>query len=131
MTTLEPDSVLGRLARHLAHVTDPRWQREPVHRLDELLLIGLCTFFTGGRTFVDMAHFALGHEVWLRTFMTLPGALPSHDTLNRVFAALDPRQLEDALRHWSAELEIAPLPADHGPLQLRHLAVDGKVLRGS
>ena len=131
MTTLDPDSFLGRLARHLAAVTDPRWQRRPVHLLPELLLIGLCTFFTGGRTFVDMAHFALTHETWLRTFMALPGGPPGHDTFNRVFAALDPRQLEDALRHWSAGLEIAPLPADAGPLQLRHLALDGKVQRGS
>jgi predicted transposase YbfD/YdcC len=131
MTLLDPASPLGRLSHHLSAVTDPRWQRRPSHLLHEILLMGLCTFFTGGRTFVDMAHFALSHQSWLATFLTLPGGPPCHDTFNRVFSALDPRQLEDALRHWSAGLEIAPLPDDHGPLQLRHLAIDGKVLRGS
>jgi predicted transposase YbfD/YdcC len=131
MPLLDPASPLGRLSHHLCAVTDPRWQRRPSHLLHEILLMGLCTFFTGGRTFVDMAHFALSHQSWLSSFLTLPGGPPCHDTFNRVFSALDPRQLEDALRHWSAGLEIAPLPADHGPLQLRHLAIDGKVLRGS
>lgn len=131
MTLLDPASPLGRLSHHLRAVTDPRWLRRPTHLLHEILLMGLCTFFTGGRTFTDMAHFALSHHSWLATFLTLPGGPPCHDTFNRVFSALDPRQLEDALRHWSAGLEIAPLPDDHGPLQLRHLAIDGKVLRGS
>lgn len=131
MPDLDPDSALGRLARHLDLIEDPRWRRRPVHLLSELLLIALCTFFTGGRTFVDMAHCAAILEPWLRSFLSLPGGLPSHDTFNRVFAALDPRALEDALRHWSAELEIAPLPEDLPPPALRHLALDGKVLRGS
>lgn len=131
MATLDPDSPFGRLAHHLSALTDPRQARRPVHLLDELLLMSLGTFFTGGRTFVDMEHFAHGHEGWLRTFMELPGGLPSHDTFGRLFAALDARQLEDALRQWCASVEIALEPAGLPPPALRHLALDGKTLRGS
>ena len=67
MATLDPDSPFGRLAHHLSALTDPRQARRPVHLLDELLLMSLGTFFTGGRTFVDMEHFAHGHEGWRRT----------------------------------------------------------------
>ena len=99
MATHNPASPLGQLAHHLSALTEPRQARRPVHLLDELLLMVLGTFFTGGRTFVDMEqHFVHGHEDWLRTFMELPGGLPSHDSFGRL-AALDARQLEDALRH--------------------------------
>ena len=122
---------MGRLASHLSKIDDPRQLRRPVHRFEEILLIALCCFFTGGRTFVDMAHCAAVLEPWLRTFLLLPGGLPSHDTFNRVFAAMDPRQMEDALRHWTSELTIPREPGDLPPPALRHLALDGKVLRGS
>ena len=131
MTSLDPHSPLGRLALHLEKVEDPRRLRQPVHLFQELLIIGLCCFFTGGRTFVDMAHCAAALEPWLRSFLRLPGGLPCHDTFNRVFAAMDSRQLEDALRHWTSELDIPREPDDLPPLPLRHLAMDGKVLRGS
>ena len=122
---------MGRLASHLSKVDDPRQLRRPVHLFEEILIIALCCFFTGGRTFVDMAHCAAVLEPWLRTFLQLPGGLPSHDTFNRVFAAMDPRQMEDALRHWTSELTIPREPGDLPPPALRHLALDGKVLRGS
>ena len=61
----------------------------------------------------------------------LDPASPLGRLSHHLSAVTDPRQLEDALRHWSAGLEIAPLPADHGPPQLSHLAIDGKVRRGS
>lgn len=64
MNAVEPDSNPGWLALQPAFVTDPRWQWRFVHRLYELLLIGLCTFFTGGRTFVNMTHLAPARESW-------------------------------------------------------------------
>lgn len=131
MDSLPDNSPLGRLAAHLQTLKDPRCLRQPVHPFNEILIIGLCCFFTGGRTFVDMAHSAASLEPWLRTFMELPGGPPSHDTFNRVFAALDSRGLEDALRLWTTELTIPLEPGGQPPPALRHLALDGKVLRGS
>ena len=98
LTLLDAASPLGRLSHYWSAVTDPRWQRRPSHLLHEILLMSLYTCFTGGRTLVDMAHFALSHQSWLATFLILPRGLPCHDTFNRVFSALDPRQLEDALQ---------------------------------
>ncbi|MFN0128194.1 MAG: hypothetical protein ACKV19_16080 [Verrucomicrobiales bacterium] len=36
--------------------------------------MALGTFFTVGHTFVDMEHFAHGHQEWLRTAQLSPAA---------------------------------------------------------
>lgn len=129
---IEPTSALGQLAKEFSELPAPRCQRRPHHLLGDMLLIGLCSFLTGGRTFQDMADYAADHEGWLRTFLELPGGPPSHDTFNRVFAALDSHAFEQALRQWARgshppqwDMSIPEHPV------LRHLACDGKRLRGS
>ena len=42
----------------------------------------------------------------------LDPASPLGRLSHHLSAVTDPRQLEDSLRHWSAGLEIAPLPAN-------------------
>ena len=54
-----------------------------------------------------MEEFARVRLAWLRTFLTLRGGVPSHDTFNRVFQALDPK----------SSRTVSPLDAEraHGP----------------
>ncbi len=81
-----------------------------------------------------MEDFALDHELWLRTFLELPAGIPSHDTFNRVFQAIDTHLFEAAFRAWTTGLcgPAVEVPAGTpGIALLRHLAIDGKVLRGT
>lgn len=55
--------------------------------------------------------------------MTLPHGIPSHDTLSRVFSALDPKGLQSCCIQWLKR--ISQLIAED------IIAVDGKALRGS
>lgn len=129
-----PDhAALGQLAAKFAQLPDPREQRQPQHLLGDLLVIALCSTLTGGRSFNDMEDYGEGHAEWLGTFLLLPAGIPSHDTFNRVFAALDSHALEEALRQWASQCEVPPwdmLVPEH-PNALRQLAADGKRLRGS
>ena len=54
--------------------------------------------------------------------MRLESGIPSHDTFSRVFARLDPAELINAVTRWLEEVG-----RDIG----RHIAIDGKTLRGS
>ena len=56
-------------------------------------------------------------------FLKLPGGIPSHDTFNRVFSALDPGELERGFAAWAGS--IAKLTAGEV------IAIDGKALRGA
>ena len=65
---------------------------------------------------------------WLRTFLTLPLGIPSHDTFNRAFAALDP----DAMDPDELERGFAARVSSMAQLTAGEVAaIDGKTLRGT
>jgi len=109
------------LIESFQNINDPRINRTLHHQLPDLLVIGVCTMICGGEGFTDMETFAKAHEPWLRTFLELPGGIPSHDTFNRVFQAIDPEQFIECFIQWTQSL----LPA----LGDEIVAVDGKALR--
>lgn len=53
----------------------------------------------------------------------MPNSIPSHDTIGRVFAALDATQFQRGFLRWVRAI----WPSDAGEV----LAIDGKTLRGS
>lgn len=129
---METDAIaaLKDLAARFDQLPETRLRRQPQHRLGEMLLIGLCSMLGGGRSFNEMEDFGVAYEEWLRLFMELPAGIPSHDTFNRLFAALDTHAFEQSLREWTAGLGAPELEPGAGPSFLRHLAMDGKTLRG-
>ena len=110
------------LVEHFANVPDPRSpHRHKDHRLIDILVIGLCTLLCGGETFEDMELFGKSKLAWLKTFLELPNGIPSHDTFNRVFAALDPKTFLECFLRWTQSLRTA--------LGQEIVAIDGKALR--
>ena len=103
---------------------DPRLERSKDHLWDELLFMAVCTMLTGGESFYDMEDFAREREGWLRTFLTLPGGPPSHDTFNRLFQALDPSAFAETFAAWTQGLR-AVLPQGEREV----VALDGKAAR--
>src|SRR5277367_3000616 len=109
------------LVTHLAHVPDPRINRKKEHELTDILVIAVCTLLCAGETFNDMEDFGLAKEDWFKTFLSLRNGIPSHDTFNRVFAALDPKQFLDCFLNWTQSVRAA-IPGEI-------VALDGKALR--
>jgi len=108
---------------HFGALPDPRVERTRAHLLIDILTIGLCAVLCGGEGWADMATFGQAREPWLRTFLALPGGIPSHDTFGRVFAALDPDAFGAAFAAWAR----AAGPPPDGEV----VAIDGKTLRRS
>ncbi|PRP68748.1 hypothetical protein BUE93_20660, partial [Chromobacterium amazonense] len=106
---------------HLAEVPEPRTGRYIAHPLDEILVIAVCAIFAGAESFVEAVEWAEVKEAWLRRFLPLKNGIPSHDTVNRVFRLLDPKQFENAFRSWTQGLLGS----------FRQIAIDGKCLRGT
>lgn len=110
-------------ARLFAGVTDPRVERTRRHLLCDILLMTLCATLAGAEGFCDIAEWAQTKEGWLRTFLDLPGGIPSHDTFERVFRRLNPKELHACFLRW-----IDSLVARR---ETPRVAIDGKTLRRS
>jgi len=67
--------------------------------------------------------FGKAKESWLRKFVALPNGIPSHDTFGRVFALLEPDQLQESFVSWIQ----AVAQVTEGQV----VAIDGKTLRHS
>lgn len=109
------------LIEHLKEITDPRVDRTRDHDLIDVLVIAICTLLCAGESFNDMEEFGLARQDWFKTFLSLRNGIPSHDTFNRVLAALDPAQFLDCFLRWTQSLRQA--------VAQEIVALDGKALR--
>jgi predicted transposase YbfD/YdcC len=115
-------SAILTLGEHFAALEDPRVERTKLHPLLSIVTIALCAVICGGESWDEIAEFGRTKHEWLHTFLALPNGIPSHDTFNRVFQALDPKQFEACFLSWTKAVS--------GVLS-GVIALDGKTLRGS
>jgi predicted transposase YbfD/YdcC len=108
---------------YFAELPDPRVNRTKKHRLDDILAVTLCAVISGADSFEEIERFGDAREQWLRGFLALPNGIPSHDTFNRVLAALDRDKFAACFGRWMAELceRTGLVP----------IAVDGKAIRSA
>lgn len=109
------------LIEHFKDLPDPRVNRTLDHDLIDVLVIAVCTLLCAGESFNDMEDFGKAKQDWFKTFLVLRNGIPSHDTFNRVFAALDPKAFLDCFLRWTQSLRQA--------VAQEVVALDGKALR--
>jgi predicted transposase YbfD/YdcC len=114
---------LSSIRKHFRPVQDPRVAGRCRHRLMDILVLALCGVIANCDDWPDIALFAQKREAWFRRFLALPGGIPSHDTFERVFAALDPRVFERCCVAWLRD--VAQL------VNVGQIAIDGKTVCGS
>jgi predicted transposase YbfD/YdcC len=112
----------GGVLRHFRDLPDPR-ARNVIHQLHEIIVLAICAVICGADGWVEVQMFAQSKASWFRTFLELPGGIPSHDTFGRVFAALDPDAFERCFTDWTSALSTASAG--------RLVAFDGKAIRRS
>jgi DDE_Tnp_1-associated len=76
--------------KYFAEMRDPRVERTREHLLEEILLIAIAAILSGANGWNEIEDYARSKRDWFQSFLALPGGIPSHDTFNRVFSALDP-----------------------------------------
>jgi predicted transposase YbfD/YdcC len=111
------------LLHHFADLTDPRSDHTKRHPLLDLIALTLCAVVAGADAWTDVENYGHAKHDWLATFLDLPYGIPSHDTLGRVFAALDPDAFQRCFLGW--------MHAVVGASQGKLVAIDGKALRRS
>ena len=113
------------LADYFAELRDPRIALKCEHDFLSIILIVVCATLAGADDFVGMATFAKAKQHWFRDRLglNLDNGIPSHDTLNRVFAAIRPDEFGACFLGWVESMSDR--------LTLKQIPIDGKAMRGS
>jgi predicted transposase YbfD/YdcC len=111
------------LRQHFRTLRDPRRLNCCQHLLLDVIAIAICAVIANADDWQGVETFGHDRIDWLKTFLKLPNGIPSHDTFERIFDALDPQAFQQCLLNWFNALRGLP--------DLKQVAIDGKVLRGS
>lgn len=111
------------IKEHFSTIKDPRLDRTKKHQLIDIITITLCAVIGGAETWTDIELFGKCKYDWFKSFLKLPNGIPSHDTFARVFARINPEQLEKCFADWVKSINNLLLG--------EQIAIDGKTLRHS
>ena len=117
-TTKKDTSLIGCMM----DVPNPRALYNQRHKFIAIITIAIMAVICGMDTWNEIEDWARSKKEWLGTFLELPGEIPSHDTINRVFQMLDPEQFHRAFFPWTSTIV--------GKVQ-GVVAIDGKTVRRS
>lgn len=101
---------------------DPRLERKKLHQLGDIMAIAILAVICGAETWIDIEDFGHARCDWLKSFLDLPNGIPSHDTFNRVFSLIDPKELDSRFVEW--------VEAISGKIN-GQVVIDGKMIKGS
>ncbi len=138
----EPDFGLfySIFSPRLEEITDPREQWKVKHILSEIIAIVFFAVLSNENEWAMIEDFARDREEELRHYLTLPGGIPSHDTIERVFSLIDESELERILVDTLLDIIVKATENDDLYLYTNEelgiavddvLAVDGKETRGT
>lgn len=113
----------AQLLEHFQGLEDPRAQHLLEHKLLDIIGLTICAVICGADSWVDIENYGKAKGEWLKGFLDLASGIPSHDTIARLFAALDPEALQGCFLSWVKA--VAQL------CEGEVVAIDGKTLRHS
>ena len=106
---------------HFSNLTDPRDENKR-HKLIDIVFITICGVICNADKWEDVEDFGNAKLSWLKRYLELPHGIPTHDTFNRVFAALDPEEFNSCLLNWVKSIK---------PIEEEIINIDGKTVRHS
>lgn len=104
-------------------IKDPRIERTKKHRIETILFISICAVIGGAENWVEVEQFGNEKREWLSRYVDLTHGIPSHDTLGRFFALLNPGEFQKGFLTWVRSI--------HQKTDGEVIAIDGKTLRRS
>jgi len=127
-----PKKTIKRFLRLFKQIDDQRIAGMIDYPLTEIILIAFLSILANASTWLEIEIFGNTKEKWLRKFLKLKNGIPSHDTFRRVFALIDPIQMEIATVNFLMEnmenIKKSLKITDGGH---RLICVDGKEEKGT
>jgi predicted transposase YbfD/YdcC len=116
------DTKSQSLIEHFKGISDPRVDRRKLHDLTEIIVVAICSIVAGANNFEEIEIVAKAKIGWFKKFLTLENGIPSHDTFERVFARIDPKEFRRCFSNWIQALQ---------EIFSGVIAIDGQTHRGA
>ena len=110
----------------LVTAEDPRQPAKVQHLMKDIIAIVFFAELANASEWIEIYLFALANEEALRKYLELPHGIPSHDTIQRVFAMVSPEYLQEFRGRWNEAMS-----GGMGDTIRKILALDGKTQRGN
>jgi predicted transposase YbfD/YdcC len=117
---------MTELISRLENIRDTRQEWKVLHKLSEIVLIVLLALLANADEWEIIEDFAYANEEFLRKHLVLANGIPSHDTIQRVMAIIEPKEMQTVQLAWN---EI--VNSEEGEKLKKILNIDGKTIRGS
>lgn len=114
------------LLKFLDLIPDEREQHKVLHKLKDIIIIVLFAKFANADDWQEIHYFAVIHEKLLREYIGLENGIPSHDTIERNFAVIEPSYLQVLQTKFNEMLS-----SGEGEKLKKILAIDGKTQCGN
>lgn len=109
--------------KYFTSLNDFRQLGKVKHKLENIIAITIAAVICGCENWYEIEDYGKQKEPWLKTFLDLPGGVPTHDTYRRFFMWVNPKKLEQCFIEWIKSVcDIT---------EGRIINIDGKCLRGS
>jgi len=117
---------MRELLKYLNTVMDTRQEKKVLHKMSDIIALVFFAMLANADEWVEIEIFGKEHEGFLREYLELPYGIPSHDTIQRVFAMVSPEFLQGFQTLWNEMLS-----GEEGEKIKKILAIDGKTQRGN
>jgi predicted transposase YbfD/YdcC len=114
---------LTLLIASLKDIPDPRVVGRTAHALLDILVLAVCAILAGADDWEAIELWGEAKLDFLRGYLELENGIPSHDTIGRVFGALNSKAFQTCFINWAGQV--------CGNLEGQVIAIDGKSSRGS
>lgn len=113
------------MREYFGEITDNRQAWKVKHNLLEIIVMTICAVIAGCDVWEDIADYCRVKEKWFKEslHMTLGNGIPSHDTLQRVWGMIEPKEFEQCFCEWVQ----AVCQKTKGEI----VSIDGKTIRRS
>ena len=129
MHTIQQKRVtMSNILEHLKLINqaDLRQKGKTKYPLNEIIGISFFAMSAGANDFVEIACFAEVHQQQLEQIFPLQNGVPTHDTITRAFAMIDPTYLQNFQTQFNELLNT-----NQGEKLSKILSIDGKTQKGN
>jgi predicted transposase YbfD/YdcC len=117
---------MRELLNYLDQVTDSRQEKKVLHKMGDIIGLVFLATLAIANEWTSVEIFGKEHIAFLRQYIELRNGIPSHDTIQRVFAMIPPEYLQGFQVEWDKMLN-----SEEGERIKKILAIDGKTQCGN